>query len=78
MSDRTPSWRERARPAEILGLAGVLALFVGLGVLMSTREWLLAVVFLGVAFVVSVVVIATLLLAISGGTPDRDDDADPH
>jgi hypothetical protein len=62
---RRPSWRERARPAEVLGLAAVLSAFVGFGVLLSTRQWLLAVEFFGVAFVVSVVVLATLLLAIS-------------
>lgn len=78
MSDRTPSWRERARPAEILGLAAVFSLFVGLVVLMSTREWLLAVIFLGATFVVSIVVIATILLATSGAKPERRDDADPH
>lgn len=67
-----PSWRERARPAEVLGLAGALALFVGLGVLFATREPLLAVEFFGAAFIASVVVCATLLLAISKPEPPED------
>lgn len=67
-----PTWRERARPAEVLGLAGVLALFVGLGVLFATREPLLAVEFFGAAFIASVVVCATLLLAISKPEPPED------
>lgn len=68
---RPPLW-ERARPAEVLGLSAVLAAFVGVGVLMSTREVLLAVVFFGAAFVVSVVICATLLLAISKPEPPDD------
>lgn len=70
-----PSRRDRARPAEILGLAAVFALFVGAAVLFSTREFLLALEFTGATFVVSVVVLATLLLAIS--KPESPDDDDP-
>lgn len=66
---RRPSFRERARPAEVLGLSAVLAAFVGIGVVFSTRNLMLAVVFFGAAFVVSVVVCATLLLAISKPEP---------
>ena len=69
---RRPSFRERARPAEVLGLAAVLAGFVGIGVLMATRELMLAVVFFGAAFVISVVFCATLLLAISKPEPPDD------
>jgi hypothetical protein len=69
---RRPSFRERARPAEVLGLAAVLAAFVGIGVLMATRDVMIAVVFFGAAFVVSVVVCATLLLAISKPEPPDD------
>lgn len=72
---RRPTFRERARPAEVLGLAAVLSLFVGVGVLFSTRNWTLSFVFFGAAFVVSVLVLATLLLAISKPeVPTRDDD----
>lgn len=69
---KRPPFLERVRPAEVLGLSAVLALFVGLGVLFSTRNWLLAVEFLGAAFIVSIVVCATLLLAISKPEPPED------
>jgi hypothetical protein len=71
-SGRPPTFRERARPAEVLGLAAVLAAFVGVGVLMATREVMTAIVFFGAAFVVSVVICATLLLAISKPEPPDD------
>ncbi|MGV3712799.1 hypothetical protein [Pseudolysinimonas sp.] len=73
---RKPTFRERTRPAEVLGLAAVLSGFVGVGVLFSTRNWLLSLEFFGASFVVSVLVLATLLLAISKPeVPERDDDA---
>lgn len=73
MSDRTPrpAWRDRARPGEVLGLSGVLALFAGVMVLLVTREWLVAVIFFGAAFIVSIVVIATLLLSMPARDPNR-------
>ncbi|MEK6312373.1 MULTISPECIES: hypothetical protein [Curtobacterium] len=66
----TPSRRDRLRPAELLGISAIVAVFVGLVVLISTREPHLAVIFLGVAFIVVVVVLAMLQLA---STSDQDD-----
>jgi heme O synthase-like polyprenyltransferase len=71
---RRPTLRERARPAEVLGLAAVLAGFVGVAVLFSARNLLLAIEFFGAAFVVSIVVCATLLLAISKPDPPEPPD----
>lgn len=68
-----PSRRERTRPAELLGLSGVLALFVGLTVLMSTRDVVLALIFLGVAFIVALMVLAMLALAVR----EKDSDEVP-
>jgi hypothetical protein len=51
------------RPAELLGLSAVFGAFAGLVVLMTTRDIILAVIFFGIAFIVSVVVIAMLVLA---------------
>ncbi len=59
----TPSRRDRLRPLEYLLIAGVLALFTGLIVLGTTREPLLAIVFFGVAFIVTLVTIALLELS---------------
>lgn len=69
---RRPSRRDRARPAELLGLAAVFAIFVGVAVVFSTRQPVLALEFAGGTFVVSIVVLATLLLATS--KPDASDD----
>lgn len=71
-SDDRPAKRARAiRPGDVLGLSAVLALFVGFGVLISTRNLLLAVEFAGAGFIVSIVVCATLLLTVS--KPDSGD-----
>lgn len=67
----TPSRRDRTRPAELLGLSGVLAAVTGVITFFGTRNLLLAAEFAGVAFIVSLVVFAMLLLAVS---PKRDDD----
>lgn len=66
----TPSRRDRLRPVELLGLSAIVAVFIGLVVLFSTRELMLALIFLGVAFIVVVVVLAMLQLA---STSDQDD-----
>ena len=58
-----PSRRDRTRPAELLILSGVMAVFVGLVVLMSTRQVELALIFLGVTFIVALVGLAMLALA---------------
>jgi len=66
------------RPAEFVGMAAVLALFVGLIVLMSTREPLLALVFFGVAFIVTLVVIALFVLGVKPGEEERQDLAEQN
>ncbi len=60
---RKPSRKDRTRPAEILVLSAILAVFVGLVVLMSTRALVLSLVFCGVSFIVALVVFAMLALA---------------
>lgn len=59
-----PTRRDRMRPLELLGLAGAIGVFVGLIVGLGTREWILAAIFFGVIFIVSLVVLAMLSLAI--------------
>ena len=68
-----PSRRERTRPVELIGLSAVFAVFVGLVVLMSTREFVLALIFAGIAFIVSLVGLAMLSLAVR---PDKDEKLD--
>lgn len=66
----TPSRRDRLRPLELLGFSGVLGVFAGLVVLLATRNWVLAAVFLGAGFILSVLVVALVGL---GGKPSEED-----
>lgn len=66
----TPSRRDRLRPLELVGFSAVLGVFAGLIVLMATRDWVLALIFLGLGFIVSVVMVALVGL---GGKPSAED-----
>lgn len=68
-----PDKRDRKRPAELLILTAVLSLFVLIIAFMSTRDVILAVVFAGIVFIVTLVVLAMLSLAIK---PTGDERAD--
>ena len=59
----TPSRKDRTRPAELLALSGGLALFAALIVLMSTRDFVIAIIVLGVTFIVALIALAMLALA---------------
>ena len=75
----TPDRRARMRPLELLGISGVLAIFAGVVVLMSTRDPVTALISLGGAFIVSLVVFAMIALAMSppddGSPPPPSGDA---
>jgi len=68
-----PDRRDRTRPLELLAIAGVLAIFTGLVVLMSTRQIVLALIFTGVAFIAALMGLAMLALAVR---PDKDEKLD--
>lgn len=59
-----PNRDDVLRPIELLVLSGVMGVFTGLVVLMSTREIVLALIGLGIAFIASLVVLAMLALAV--------------
>lgn len=59
-----PTRRDRLKPVELLVLSGILSVFVGLVVLMATREFVLAGIFFGIAFIVTLVVMAMFSLSI--------------
>lgn len=72
---------------ELVGLAFIIAVFVAAIVLMSTHEWMPTLIFLGGAFVVSLVVLAMLALAagpigretdLRGEDPTRTDEPRGH
>ena len=68
-----PSKRDRTRPAELLGLSGVIAVFVGLVVMLSSRDLLLAVIGLGATFILTLVILATLALTVDASPEERVD-----
>jgi len=72
-----PTRRDRMRPLELLALAGAIGIFAGLIVGLGTREWILAAIFFGVIFIVSLVVLAMLSLTIGSSDdvlPGVDDE----
>jgi membrane protein implicated in regulation of membrane protease activity len=68
-----PSRRDRTRPLELLGLAGILAVFTGVVVFMSTRDLVLGLIFAGVAFIAALVVLAMLALAVRPTGEEQSD-----
>ena len=68
-----PSKRDRTRPAELLGLSGVIAVFVALVVMLSSRDLLLAVIGLGATFILTLVILATLALTVDASPEERVD-----
>ena len=60
---QTPSLRDRLRPLELLSLSAIIGAFTGLVILLTTREWWLAGIGFGVAFILSVMLIALLALS---------------
>jgi hypothetical protein len=75
-----PSKRDVFKPVELIVLSAVMALFVGLTVLLATRNPLLAVIFFGVAFIVVLVVIAMMVLTFKPNKSEQtelDEDLPP-
>ena len=73
-----PTWRQRLRPLELLVMAAILGVFVGLIVFMGTRQPLLGLIFAGVAFIMSLVGLAMLALSTAPTSEERDDLADQN
>ena len=72
-----PDLRTRLRPLELLGLSGAAGVFAGLVVLMSTRDLVLALIFLGIAFIVSLMVFAMIALSVSPEDKGDGDESPP-
>lgn len=65
----TPTRKDQTRPVELVGLSAVFGVFTGLVVGLATREWVLAAIFFGIVFIVSLVALAMIML---GQAPDAD------
>ncbi|CAN5539245.1 hypothetical protein BH09ACT4_BH09ACT4_05640 [soil metagenome] len=71
-----PTRRDRTRPVELLGLSAVIGVAMGVITYFGTRNLVTAGEFAGVAFIVSLVVFAMLLVTVTPRRgPDDDDDA---
>lgn len=68
-----PSRSERLKPVELLGISGVMALFVGLTILLSTREVIFALIGFGVTFIIALVMIAMLALGSKPNAAEKHD-----
>lgn len=72
------SRREKLKPIEYLGFAFACGLFTGLITLMGARDIILALIFFGVAFIVTLVGISTIKLTVKEpGERDSDDGEGP-
>ncbi|HYI31918.1 MAG TPA: hypothetical protein VEX88_00475 [Glaciibacter sp.] len=68
-----PSRSDRLRPAELVGLSGGMALFLGLVILLVTRDVILSVIALGVTFIVVLVAIAMFALGMKPNAAEESD-----
>jgi hypothetical protein len=62
-----PSWRDRLKPLELVGMAVVLGVFAGVVALVGSQSIELALILAGIAFIVALLVLA--MLALAAGTP---------
>jgi quinol-cytochrome oxidoreductase complex cytochrome b subunit len=68
-----PSRRDRFRPIELLIFAAIVAVFIGLVVAGSIRNIETGAIFAGIAFIVSLVVFATLAITTKPDAEERRD-----
>ena len=59
-----PTTRQRLKPFEYLAFAAVAAIFTGLIVLLTVRDAFVGMVFAGIAFIGTLLITATLMLAV--------------
>ncbi|WP_439564965.1 hypothetical protein [Microcella sp.] len=64
-----PRSRITLRPGELVGLAALVAVFVGLITLMVTRDLILSLIVFGATFVLDLVTLAMLMLAVTPNKP---------
>jgi hypothetical protein len=70
-----PSLRDRLKPLELVAMAAGLGVFTGAIAIAGTREWQLALIFAGIAFIAALLVLA--MLALAAGAPQDGDDERP-
>ena len=68
-----PTRSELLKPAELVCISAAMALFVGLTILLATRNWALSSIALGITFIVALVVIAMLALGMKPNDAEKND-----
>ncbi|QWT25278.1 hypothetical protein KPL76_04475 [Subtercola sp. PAMC28395] len=71
-----PTRKEILKPVELLVISAVMGLFVGLTVLLSTRQPILAIIFFGIAFIVALIVTAMFTLTFKPNAAETQELAD--
>lgn len=57
-----PTRSELLKPIELVSISAIMALFVGLTILLTTRNWALTGIAFGITFIVALITIAMLAL----------------
>jgi len=70
-----PTWRQRLKPLELVGLAAVLGVFGGVIALVGSQSIEVALVLAGIAFIAALLVLA--MLALATGDPEEVDQDTP-
>ena len=68
-----PTRSEILKPVELVAISAAMGLFVGLTILLATRNWALSSIALGITFIVALVVIAMLALGMKPNAAEKSD-----
>jgi len=68
-----PTRSEILKPVELVAISAGMGLFVGLTILLATRNWALSSIALGITFIVALVVIAMLALGMKPDAAEKSD-----
>ena len=68
-----PSRSEILKPVELVAISAGMGLFVGLTILLATRNWAQSSIALGITFIVALVVIAMLALGMKPDAAEKSD-----
>jgi len=68
-----PTRSEILKPIELVAISAGMGLFVGLTILLATRNWALSSIALGITFIVALVVIAMLALGMKPDAAEKSD-----
>jgi hypothetical protein len=68
-----PTRSELLKPVELVSISAIMALFVGLTIVLTTRNWALTGIAFGITFIVALVTIAMLALGDKPNAAEKRD-----